>query len=542
MMNKRWVRFILASLLIVVLSFGFAGSAFASGNSNQGNTPLEKARQILEERLVGLPGIAGMAHSEETGEIIVFLENERAKGQVPNRFEGFSVRVEITGKFQARFVGVADPIAPSQVNAVSSSRLTEVSPLVGGVSVSAYVAGQSWAGTLGMVTYDNKILSNAHVIALDLANNFLPAGTPVIQPGSYDGGTLDNQVGALQDYIPIIFSNPGKPVYNYADAAIATIDSGIVGSAGEQFDESGNYQVSGTTTVSEGDSVRKSGRTSGVTQSDVYLTNASVTVGYGSGKRAYFVDQIVIYQPFSDSGDSGSVVDKGGEFVGLVFAGSNDYSIVCKASYIIEGLGISVEPTAPPPDPPSLTSIEVTPETASIVIDSTQQFTATGTYSDESTADLTESVTWTSSNFSVATITASGLATGVSKGTVTITAASNGVTDTATLTVAEAPTQPTVDVNISMEFDSRTAGPNVFVWAIATVSVGIDGATVEGHWVEPAYSTVSGTTDASGSVSLLSKSVKNPSFGTTFTFVVDRVTKGDIIYDLTGTLIGSIDW
>jgi len=548
MMNKRWVRFILASLLIVVLSFGFSGSAFASENSNQGSTPLEKARQVLEERLVELPGIAGIAHSEETGEIIVFMENERAKGQAPSRFEGFPVRTEITGKFQARSVAVADPIAPSQVNAVSGSRLTEVSPLVGGVSVSAYVAGQSWAGTLGMVTYDNKILSNAHVIALDLANNFLPAGTPVIQPGSYDGGTLDNQVGTLENYIPIEFGrqvgrSPNlKYPANYADAAIATIDSGIAGSAGEQFDESGNYQVSGTTTVSEGDIVRKSGRTSGVTQNTVYLTNASVTVDYGSGKRAYFVDQIVVYQTFSDSGDSGSVVDKGGEFVGLVFAGSDDYSIVCKASYIIEGLGISVEPTAPPPDPPSLTSIEVTPETASIVIDSTQQFTVTGTYSDGSTADLTESVTWTSSNPDVAIITASGLATGVSKGTVTITAASNGVTDTATLTVAEAPPQPTVDVNISMETAYRTAGKNVFVWAIATVSVGIDAATVEGHWVEPAYSTVSGTTDASGSVSLKSNSVKNPSSGTTFTFVVDRVTKGDIIYDLTGTLTGSIVW
>lgn len=547
-MNKRWVRFILASLLIVVLSFGFSGSAFASGNSNQGSTPLEKARQVLEERLVGLPGIAGIAHSEETGEIIVFLENERAKGQVPSRFEGFPVRTEITGKFQARSVGVADPIAPSQVNAVSSSRLTEVSPLVGGVSVSAYVTGQSWAGTLGMVTYDNKILSNAHVIALDLANNFLPAGTPIIQPGSFDGGTLDNQVGALENYIPIKFGqqvgrspNLRYPA-NYADAAIATIDSGIAGSAGEQFDESGNYQVSGTTTVAAGDIVRKSGRTSGVTQNTVYRTNASVIVNYGSGKQAYFVDQIMIFQHFSQAGDSGSMVDKGGKFVGLVFAGSDDYSIVCKASYIIEGLGISVEPTAPPPDPPSLTSIEVTPETASIVIDSTHQFIATGTYSDGSTADLTESVTWTSSNPDVAIITASGLATGVSKGTVTITAASNGVTDTATLAVAEAPTQPTVDVNISMETAYRTAGSNVFVWAIATVSVGIDGATVEGHWVEPAYSTVSGTTDASGNVSLQSKSVKNPSSGTTFTFVVDSVTKGDIIYDLTGTLTDSIVW
>ena len=558
-MNKRWVRFILTSLLIVVLGFGLSGSAFASGNSNQGSTPLGKARQVLEEKLVGLPGIAGIAHSEETGQIIVFLENERAKGQVPSRFEGFMVKTEITGKFQAHSVGVADPIAPSQANQVSDDRKGTVSPLIGGISVSA-LAGEFWvyAGTLGMVTYDNKILSNAHVIAMNPDNNdFLALGTTIVQPGTLDGGqTSANQVGALEKYIPIEFGqrvgrSPNlRYPSNYADAAIATIDSGIGVSAGEQFDELGNYQVSGTTTVAELDIVRKSGRTSGVTQGQVYLTNASVIVDYGGGKKAYFVDQIMITQPisqpFSQGGDSGSVVvDKDRKFVGLVFAGSDSYSIVSKASYIIEGLGISVEPT----DPPSLTSIEVTPETASIVIEGTQQFTATGTYSDYSTADLTTEVTWTSSNLDVATITTSGLATGVSKGTVTITAASNGLTDIATLkVVTEAPTQPTVDVNIiSMEFDSRSAGPNVFVWAIATVSVGIDGvgidgATVEGHWVEPAYSTVSGTTDANGNVSLQSNSVKNPSVGTTFTFVVDRVTKGDIIYDLTGTLTDSTVW
>ncbi len=530
-MGKRKNVFISISLVLIGLLLFSSGPALAGGNSSQGKPPLEKARQVLEEKLAGLPGFAGIAHSEEAGEIIVFLENEQAKGKTPGRFEGFPVRTEITGRFQALPTQVAEPIAPSQTNTVSDDRLTEVSPLIGGISVSAYIEGQGWAGTLGMVTYDNKILSNAHVIAMDLANNFLPAGTPIIQPGSYDGGTSDNQVGTLEQYIPIKFTGRAP---NYADAAIATLD--VEGSSGWQFGETSNYQVSGTTTVTAEDIVRKSGRTTGVTTSEVYVTNASVWVSYTLTKRAYFVDQIAVFQPFIESGDSGSLVDKGGSFVGLAFAASPSYAIVCKASYIIDGLGISAAP------PPALESIAVTPKTASIAEGSTQQFTATGTYSDGSTADLTESVTWTSSNPDVAIITASGLATGVSEGTVTITAASNGVTDTATLTVAEAPTQPTVDVNISMDTAYRTAGPNVFVWAIATVSVGIDGATVEGHWVEPAYSTVSGIADASGSVSLLSKSVKNPSSGTTFTFVVDRVTKGDIIYDLTGTLTGSIDW
>lgn len=530
-MGKRKKVFIFISLVLVCLLLLSSGFALAGGNSSQGKMPLEKARQVLEEKLTYLPGIAGIAHLEEAGEIIVFLENEQAKGKIPGRFEGFPVRTEITGRFQALSTQVMEPIAASQANTVSPARLNEVSPLIGGISVSAYVQGQAWAGTLGMVTYDNKILSNAHVIAMDLANNFLPAGTPIIQPGSYDGGTLANQVGVLEQYIPIKFTGRAP---NYADAAIATLD--VAGSSGWQFGEAGNYQVSGTTTVVAGDTVGKSGRTTGVTENKVYVTNASVTVDYGSGKRAYFVDQVVVYQPFIQAGDSGSLVDKGGSFVGLAFASSSSYAIVCKASYIIDGLGIAVAPQ------PTLTleSIAVTPETASIAVGSTQQFTATGTYSGGSTADLTTQVTWTSSDTTVATINASGLATGVAVGEATITATLDSLTDSATLTVTEAPAKPTVTVSISMSTSIRTAGPNRFVQAIATVSVGVEGATVEGHWEGATTGTVSGTTDANGKVSLQSNSVKNPPSGTTFIFMVDKVTKGNVIYEPTGELVASI--
>lgn len=351
---KIIVRVFIALLVLVGLLLSGFGSPLAGGNPGQGKS-LAQARKVLEEELVGVPGFAGIAHSEQAGEIVVFLENEQAKGIVSDRFEGFPVRREVTGIFQALPVQVAEPIAPSQANTVSGDRLTAVRPLIGGTSVSAYVAGESWAGTLGMVTYDNKILSNAHVIALNLANDFLPAGTPVIQPGRLDGGTLTDQVGALEDYIPIIFSPYGEPnaVPNYADAAIATLDPEVEGLSGWQFSETVDYQVSGTTTVAFNDIVRKSGRTTGVTERRVRYSTVSVWVDYGGGNLAYFADQIAVRQPFSDAGDSGSVVDKGGEFVGLVFAGGSTYSIVCKASYIIDGLGISVAPpgyifTAPP--------------------------------------------------------------------------------------------------------------------------------------------------------------------------------------------------
>jgi hypothetical protein len=64
-----------------------------------------------------------------------------------------------------------------------------------------------------------------------------------------------------------------------------------------------------------------------------------VKVYYTYFKYAIFKDRILIQQPFIESG---SLVDKGGQFVGLAFAGSDTIAVVCKAKYIIQGLGIIV--------------------------------------------------------------------------------------------------------------------------------------------------------------------------------------------------------
>ena len=89
----------------------------------------------------------------------------------------------------------------------------------------------------------------------------------------------------------------------------------------------------------------------------------------------------------------------------------------------------------------TLTGVAVTPASASIAAGATQQFTATGMYSDNSTKDLTSSATWASATTSVATISGSGLATAVATGSTNITATAAGKTSApATLTV----TAPTV--------------------------------------------------------------------------------------------------
>src|SRR5688572_3709611 len=112
----------------------------------------------------------------------------------------------------------------------------------------------------------------------------------------------------------------------------------------------------------------------------------------------------------------------------------------------------------------TLVSIEVTPAAPTIANGLTQQFTATGLYSDHSTQDLTTQVAWASSNAAVATVSdaagSNGLATAAGAGSTTVSATSGGVTGDTTLTVTDAtlvsievsPTDPSIAHGTTQEF------------------------------------------------------------------------------------------
>jgi hypothetical protein len=87
---------------------------------------------------------------------------------------------------------------------------------------------------------------------------------------------------------------------------------------------------------------------------------------------------------------------------------------------------------------PALVSISVAPVNPNITLGTTQQFSATGTYSDNSTKDLTTSATWTSSDTAIATVDSAGLVTPVAAGSTTITAVSGSVSGIASLTIRDA--------------------------------------------------------------------------------------------------------
>ena len=181
----------------------------------------------------------------------------------------------------------------------------------------------------------------------------------------------------------------------------------------------------------------------------------------------------------------------------------------------------------------SLVSLAVTPNNPTVAAGITQQFTATGTYSDGSTQNLTSTATWTSSNTVVASINANGLATGLAGGTSTISAVLGTITNSTTLTVTASgpvltsisvtPVNLTVAIGITQQFtatgnysDGSTQNlTNSATWgssnlAVATISnasgsQGLASALAAGATtVTAALGSVSGSTSLTVASTILS--------------------------------------
>ena len=121
----------------------------------------------------------------------------------------------------------------------------------------------------------------------------------------------------------------------------------------------------------------------------------------------------------------------------------------------------------------NLASIAISPVTSSIAVNTSQQFTATGTYSDGSSADLTSLVTWASSSTTVATINAGGLVSAVNTGSTNITASFAGITQSTSLTVAA----PTI-VSIAVTPVGLTLGIGIGQQFVATATYS-DGSSAD---------------------------------------------------------------
>lgn len=289
---------------------------------------IHEARLLRKKYVLGVGIAKKVVGGRQTDEpcVVVFVERKvpkaklRRKDLIPELLESMKTDVIETGRIVAL-----------------QSRTTRVRPAPGGVSIGHY---QITAGTLGVLVRRGgvrMILSNNHVLA---NSNAARIGDAILQPGPHDEGTSNDRIGILEDFVPIVFDNfwdwllslfgISRPVRNVVDAAVAK----PLSDADVSDDILQVGTVSGTAPAGIGLRVRKSGRTSGLTEGEVSAVAATVRVSYGGLRVARFRDQIVA-GAMSQGGDSGSlVVDTGNRAVGLLFAGSTNTTILNPISHV----------------------------------------------------------------------------------------------------------------------------------------------------------------------------------------------------------------
>lgn len=160
------------------------------------------------------------------------------------------------------------------------------------------------------------------------------------------------------------------------------------------------------------------------------------------------------------------------------------------------------------PSASTLVAISLSPTNPTIQLSKTQQFTATGTFGDSSSKDLTSSVTWKSSSTSVATINSSGLAAAVATGSTTITASQGSVSGSTTLTVSTqaggltvSPSSQTISAGQTVQFSAAQNGSNVsgVTWSSSQTTVatidqnGVATGVAAGTTTITATATINGT-------------------------------------------------
>ncbi len=301
------------------------------------------------------------------------------------------------------------------------------SPTVATVSTGGMATGVSAGTTTVSATLSGVSGSTLLTVAPKLLSIAVTPANPTVQKGGTQqfaatGTYSDNSTQNLTTQVTWASSSP----------AVATVNAGGLATAvgaGTTSVTATLGAVSGTTSLT----------VTAPTLQSIALTPANPTLQIGGTQQftatgSYSdnsTQNLTAQVTWNSSSQTVATVSTGGLATG-VNAGTTTVSATL--SGVSGGTSLTVAATVP-----TLTSITLTPANPTIPFGATQPFTATGTYSDATTRDLTAQVTWASIEAAVATVTSAGLATGVGPGTTTISATLSGMTGSTLLTVQAAP-------------------------------------------------------------------------------------------------------
>jgi hypothetical protein len=242
-----------------------------------------------------------------------------------------------------------DVFQTEEIRALAVDRKSKIRPAPGGCSIGH---PEVTAGTLGMVVKKKgirHILSNNHVLA---NTNEAEIGDQTWQPGRADGGKPADTIGLLADFVRIRFTGEVNcPIVNFVarlfklnitSQPINKVDCAISKPVDDEYVSDEILEIGKPTGFGKakiGDKVKKSGRTTALTQGQVIATDGVSNVNYGS-KIAVFEDQIVT-TAISEGGDSGSaVLNEANKVFGLLFAGSSSLTLINNITNVIDALGL----------------------------------------------------------------------------------------------------------------------------------------------------------------------------------------------------------
>ena len=169
--------------------------------------------------------------------------------------------------------------------------------------------------------------------------------------------------------------------------------------------------------------------------------------------------------------------------------------------------------------PVSLQSIAVTPASSSLAVGSSQQFTATGTYTDGSIKDISSQATWSSSNTAAATVSSSGLVLAVNSGSASIKATSGSISASTGVTTSIQPltittnslTTSTAGLPYSMTLVS-SGGQPAYTWSLVSGSALPAGLSLSSGGLISGTPTLPGTYSFSAQVTDIASRVASKLF------------------------------
>lgn len=277
-----------------------------------------------------------------------------------------------------------DVVETGEISGLAVNRMAAMRPARPGVSVGN---ATGTTGTIGCVVRRGDqlfILSNNHV--LGNLNDAHP-GDPILQPGTADGGTLSDQIGTFVQLTPITFMDEAQAASAASSAGAQSaepsgcaailqtllknlsnpqphttvvapppptasgnlIDAAIAAPMNNSLLDPAIVDIGtppqGIAAASLAMQVFKSGRTSGVTEGVVTQVDVDVNVKYGD-RTARFSNQIMM-TPFSQPGDSGSLIlDFQRNAVALLFSGSTLVTVGTPIQAVLAALNVELVTTA----------------------------------------------------------------------------------------------------------------------------------------------------------------------------------------------------